>query len=248
MKLFVIILCMLSERFLMHSLSYKRFIWFEDYCKKMKQLVGADTFQNPWMLLAAFILPLVLIPALLYFLFQGVFFGFIGLVLNLLIFFYCLGPHNPFYPVTENEDQTQKTILEQYLVKVNGQLFAVLFWYILGGPIAALLYRLVSLCRPIEAVRLQATQITDVLDWIPARLSVLLFLLVGNFQRGFSLFMHYLPAKPALNDRILGECGLLAVQTSEANEVSIVDAEKLVEHAAFVLLVFIALFTLIAWL
>ncbi|HFD2405363.1 TPA: hypothetical protein ACF2TB_002727, partial [Legionella pneumophila] len=97
-------------------------------------------------------------------------------------------------------------------------------------------------------ISIQASQIANILEWIPARITALLFLLVGNFQRGFHLFVQHVLTSPDSNDKILSECGLQAVRINDAEEVPMAVAENLVEHATIVLLVFIALFTLVAWL
>lgn len=248
MKLMVIVVCLLSERFLMHSVSYQRFAWFGDYCHRITQFIEKNNyFTNPWFLLASITVPIILVTALVYFLLKGVLFGFVGLILSILIFFYCLGPQNAFYPLSE-EGSPSNTQVRNYLAQVNTQLFAVLFWYILAGPIAALTYRVISLSQGISSVSEQAKEVSDVLEWLPARLTVLLYLLVGNFQRGFSLFSQFIFSNPNLNNQMLGECGLQAVRSNETEEVSIPEAESLVEHAVIVLLVFIALFTLVAWM
>ncbi|MBA2650102.1 MAG: hypothetical protein H0U75_11045 [Legionella sp.] len=247
MKLFVIILCLFSERFIMHAISYKRFIWFGDYCKKISHRLHGNKLQSPWVLFIIFVLPPLILFSLIYFLFHTIVFGFFGLILNVLIFYYCLGPQNPFYPITAVPDEDQKNAIQTYFAQVNTQLFAVIFWYIFLGPLGLLFYRLCTLCRQIDSVALQANQVSDVLEWIPARMTVLLYLLVGNFQRGFQAFIRFILARPAQNEGMLGTCGLLAVQASDIQEVSIADAEHLVEHACFVLLVLIALFTLMAW-
>jgi AmpE protein len=71
---------------------------------------------------------------------------------------------------------------------------------------------------------------------------------VGNFQSGFKRFIQFILAKPAVNHQMLSECGLLAACHNESDDVPMPIAEKLVEHAIIVLLVFISLFTLAAWL
>lgn len=249
MKLLVILLCLFSERFLIHTISYQRFSWFDDYYQAMKKTADKNSFfANPWTFLALIVLPLILITALVYFVLHGIFYGFMGLLLSLALFFYCLGPKNVFYPVTQSETENANQLVGDYFSMVNRQLFSVVFWYIIAGPIAVVAYRLIALCRNIPEVRVQADEITDLLEWIPARLTVLLFLLVGNFQRGFKLFSSYFFAKPDFNNEMLRECGLQAVRTNESDEVPMPVAEGLVEHAIIVMLVFIALFTLISWL
>jgi AmpE protein len=250
MKLLVIVLCLLSERFLIHTFSHQRFSWFMDYAALIrKKTDNHAALDNPWLKLALIVLPIIIAVSIIYFLFHNVLYGVGGLVLSVIIFFYCLGPQNPFYPVSESSTESSlEDFSGHYFVMANSQLFAVLFWYLVAGPIAALTYRLISLSQNIDSVSAQSKQVTDVLDWIPARLTALLFLLAGNFQRGFSTFTKLVLSAPDSNDKILSECGMQAVRVKDEEQTPVPVAEELVEHATIVLLVFIALFTLAAWL
>jgi len=173
-----------------------------------------------------------------------------GFFLNLFIFLYCLGPQNIFYPVAVSDDSAA-----EYFAQANSQLFAVIFWYIIGGPIVLLAYRLITLCKNLDSISTQATQISNILEWLPARITSIMYLVVGNFQRAIPAFIQlFIPAfiqlfmsHPELNDNLLSQCGLLAFRNEEGT-VPLSAAEILVEHATFVLLVLIALFTLVAWL
>lgn len=250
MKLLVILLCLLSERFLIHAVFSQRFNWFGEYASTLTSYVkNYDFFKNPWLMMGALIFPILAPIAIVYGLFSDVLFGFSGLVISIIIFLYCLGPQNAFYPISNsNIAETNKTQVENYFFLVNRQLFSVIFWYIIMGPIVTLAYRLITLCRTIDAISPQANKLTDLLEWIPARITVLFFLLVGNFQRGFVLFTKLLLSGPDSNSQILGGCGLQAAKTQESDEVSLVVAENLVEQAVIVFMVLIALCTLVAWL
>lgn len=250
MKLLVVVLCLLSERFLIHSASYQRFSWFGQYSQQIMNYIDKNNyFTNSWLILASIVAPVILITAFFYLLFHNVFFGFLGLILSIVIFFYCLGPQNSFYPLSADMPNKQNDdLIANYFASVNSQLFTVLFWYLILGPIAALTYRLIALCREVSSISSNANQVADILEWIPARLTVLLFLLVGNFQRGFNSFLNFLLAGPESNNKMLGECGLQAVRSSDSEEVPIPVAENLVEQATIVLLVLVALFTLVAWM
>ncbi|KTD36185.1 inner membrane protein AmpE [Legionella nautarum] len=246
MKLLVILLSLLSERYLVHAVSHLRFNWFPAYFNTLYQrLPKSHQLLNQTLILLAAVLPIAIICALLLYIFNHVLFGFIGFLLNLVIFYYCIGPENPFYPVREDTDaEHSELVVGDYFAKANGQLFAVIFWYIIFGALGALVYRLISLCRMHGATAQLATQITNILDWIPARITVILYLLVGNFQRGLHFFMQKFLSSPENNDIFLSEGGLLAARTTEAEPVQMSYAESLVEHAVIVYLVFIALFTL----
>jgi AmpE protein len=249
MKLLVIVLCLLSERFLIHSISYHRFVWFERYYLFIKNLIDKNNIlNNTALMLALIVLPITIITSLVYLAVDSILFGLLGLLFNIALFFYCLGPKNPFYPIIDTDVEVPEHSAGTYFAEVNNQLFSVIFWYVIGGPIAALFFRLISLSKTIPSVAVLAKDTTEILEWIPARLTVLLYLLVGNFQLGFQRFTGFLLVKPALNDQMLSECGLLAVRSNEFEEVPMPIAETLVEHAVIVLLVLVALFTLAAWL
>ncbi|CDZ79142.1 regulatory protein AmpE [Legionella massiliensis] len=248
MKLLVILLCLLSERYVVHAASYLRFNWFTDYCNKIYQISPqTKVFSNPAVILALIVLPLVILCALVLLLIDHWLFGIICFLLNLAIFYYCLGPDNPFYPIREKVDEPDPELASgRYFAQVNGQLFAVLFWYVVAGPLAAVVYRLISLCREQELTAKLAEKITSILDWIPARISVLLYLLVGNFQKGYGFFVQRFFSLPENNDSFLSEGGLLAARINESEPVLLPYAENLVEHAVIVYLVLLAFFTLVA--
>lgn len=249
MKLLVILLCLLSERYLIHTFSLQRFSWFNHYCLQVKKRAEKHAVLNqPWALLGLISLPLIVVAGLIYWVFGHMMYGVIGFVISLLLFFYCLGPQNVFYPLTQSDTQSDEELASSYFAKANRQLFSLVFWYLLAGPIVALAYRVITLCLDSERVQEPAGLLTQWLEWIPARLTALLYLLVGNFQQGLKPWLSYLLAKPELNNKMLEECALHAVRTQENDPVTMPVAENLVEHAVIVMLVLIALFTLISWL
>ena len=176
MKLLVIVLCLLSERFLVHVSSHNRFRWFAIYGNAMEQQLSKIPFLSfPWLMLVLALLPMLLVVFLAFHFFSNGLFGFVGLMLNVIVFYCCVGPVNPFYPVravtaeTKSEDE-----IGVYLAASNGQLFSVICWYISLGPMAALAYRLISLSQNQKAVSQQALWLTQLLDWFPARITALL--------------------------------------------------------------------------
>lgn len=246
MKLFVIVLCLLSERFLIHSISYQRFSWFDKYFSYIKNLCERQQYftKSPYLLLVV-VGPLALVVLSLYLILHHVLFGLVGLLANIAIFYYCIGPQNPFYPITETDvDDGFSDPSGLFLAKVNRQLFSVIFWYVLAGPVGALVYRLITLSQSMSETKQAATQLTNILEWVPARLTALLYLLVGNFQSGLKHVTPFLLAKPELNNQMLYECGLFSIRNTEEEQVPMPIAETLVEHATIVLLVLIALVTL----
>lgn len=249
MALLVIVLCLLSERFWAHSRAHQRFHWFLAYGARVSfGLRSVSSRVPPWIILTAIVLPIVLVVMLVLHVTDNALFGVIGLLCSLAIFYYCMGPVNPFYPAHEKpvSDLTNED-LAAYLVAVNGQLFAVLFWYIVAGPLGLVAYRLVSLASHLSAVRREASLLTQVLDWLPARMTALLYLLVGNFQVGLSIYRKQFFSAPNNNNAFLSACGMAAMNLEHHKKKSMRQAERLVEHATVVFLLLLALCTLVTW-
>lgn len=248
MELFVIVLSLLSERYLVHAISLNRFEWFPAYFNAISQGLSLEgQWSHPAIVLTVVMLPLLLLYSTLLFFLGHFFFGFIGFLLNFIVFYYCLGPENPFYPVRQ-EGESNEVAAGNYCIKVNRELFAVIFWYIIAGPIAVLFYRLLTLCCTMERTAGTAQYLTNLLDWIPARLTVFLYLLAGNFQQGWKYWLQNLLTPPANNDQLLNEGGLRATRENADGSINFVQAENLVTHATLILLVIIALCTLVAFL
>jgi len=66
--------------------------------------------------------------------------------------------------------------------------FAVLFYFVLLGPEAALVYRLLQLCEH-DSQRELARRLVFYADWVPVRLLAATFALAGDFIRGSEAFL-----------------------------------------------------------
>lgn len=249
MKLFVIVLCLFAERYFVHAISHHRFLWFEHFSKRFDaEWIASWKWNNPYILLFIPVLSVTVGVSLVLYFMSDIAFGFSGFILNLFIFYYCLGPENPFYPVKGEASSTHSTEeAGQYLVNVNSQLFSVIFWYGVAGPVGLVFYRLLSVSKRYSKVKHQAQTVTDILEWIPAKLTALLYLLVGNFQAGIQSFSKLLLSHPTQNLQVLKTCGLLAVERNGDEQCLMPKAEVLVEHAVIALLVLLAILTIVAW-
>lgn len=247
MKLVIILLCLFSERYLVHRFSFKRFYWFETYYNAFFQKFHGNLLKNSWLVLGGLLLIPVSISLIFYYSIYGIFFGFLSFILNLVLFYYCLGPQNVFYPLTQPIMDSNDALLGSYFFSVNRQLFSVIFWYLVAGPIAIFAYRLLTLCIAIPATKIQSNEVVDILEWIPVRITAFIFLLVGNFHSGFKILLSHLFAKPDFNYLILQKIGIAALQTTTHNEINLIHAEQLVDRTIIVILAIIALFTLFFW-
>ncbi len=256
MKLLIIVLCLLSERYLIHKISYSRFSWFAHYCKRcLSYGTNSMLFNKSIMQLLLVILPLIIFVSMLLYLCHTIVFGLLFFLLQLLLVYYCIGPVNPFYPLSgalaDDEYNADEIDAVNYFVAVNQQLIAVIFWYITVGPIFMLLYRLCSLCQyslvqEFGTENILAKNITAILNWIPVRITAMLYLLVGNFQRGLQYFMQMFFRTYKQNNQFLSNIGLLAARVDDNAVVSLTVAQHLIEQSVIVYVILLAFFTIIA--
>lgn len=247
MDLLVIVLCLLSERFLVHKSSHDRFHWFMAYGNGVLTRFPASI--SSWLKLALIVLPFLLLTGVVLHFVDHLLYGVVGLLLNIVIFYYCLGPVNPFYPVhTKLMDEMVDDDIGHYLVRANGELFSAVFWYLVLGPVGMLAYRLVSLSQGLTAVTPQAVDVLNFLEWLPARMTALLYLMVGNFQVGYEHFSRLFFSPPAKNNHMLSLCGLAALSFDSREQKAMIQAENLVEHAAIAFLALLAFCTIFAWM
>lgn len=245
MKLFVIVLCLLSERYFIHAISQDRFYWFDRYAKKMiQQEPLIKLLSLPWFGLFLLTAPLIFVMALFYNIVNSFLFGLFGLIFQVIVFYYCLGPGNPFYPIsTDSNPNDSNQDVEAYFYIVNRQLFSPLCWFLAGGPLGVFAYRLVDLSQNVSFTREKATLLIGILEWIPARIASLLFLLAGNFQRGYVSFKGRLLSPPTENQSLLQTCGIEALMSNGEETTSLPLAQNLVEQAVIIFLVMLAIVT-----
>ena len=243
MSLLVIVICLLSERYLVNKTAHNRFHWFMLYTNAILPVFSK---LSPSLLLTMIVLPPVVAVGIALHAVNHVFFDVMGLFLSVVVFYYCIGPTNPFYPAHAKPlPDIAEADIGGYLVRANDELFAVLVWYVILGPLGILAYRLVSLCKGLPAIDQQAKYVLDRLDWFPARMTALLYLLVGHFQAGYSCYKRLFFSNASQNNALLSSCGLAALESNEPQ--TMLHAEHLVEHATIVFLVLLAFCTIVAW-
>ena len=93
--------------------------------------------------------------------------------------------------------------------------FAVIFYYLIGGPLAALAYRLLVLtAEQAQQPTLAgiATRILHILDWLPVRLLSASFALIGNFILVNRALMHNLLCLTEPANNLLSQTGRAAIE------------------------------------
>ncbi|MFJ6829007.1 regulatory signaling modulator protein AmpE [Pseudomonas sp. NPDC090964] len=197
--------------------------------------------QRPWLILTLLVLLPVAVLALLLMVLEPVAYGLLALPVHLLVVIYSLGRGDlladlgPFRDAWRRGDlQAAEHVAErdlalgadsgeQLLERVQGHLlwqayqsfFAVIFWYFLLGPVAALAYRLLALAsehslNPLVAER--AGQLRHAFDWLPVRLLAASFALVGNFVAVSRVMLHELLSWDISAAQLVERVGLAAAE------------------------------------
>lgn len=191
----------------------------------LRQLDGAAASRplagRPWLALGIWVvLPLVAL-ALLLTLLQPLAYGWLALPVHLLVVVFALGRGDVQADLgsfrdawrrgdtqgalhvaerdlglwVEEGDDLLMRVQEHLVWQAYQSFFAVIFWYFLLGPVAALVYRLLALAeeRAVSpAIREQARQVRHAFDWVPVRVLAASFSLVGNFVAVSRVLLHEL--------------------------------------------------------
>jgi AmpE protein len=193
-------------------------VWLRELAK-MEAGPGMST--RPWLILALMVLLPVLLLGLMLIVLQSVAYGWLAFPVHLLVLIYSLGRGDllaalgPFRDawrrgdeqagchvaerdmgvVADNSEQLLEGVQGYLLWQAYQSFFAVIFWYFLLGPVAALSYRLLALAAEhgkTPALIERAGQLRHAFDWVPVRLLATSFALVGNFVAVTRVMLHEL--------------------------------------------------------
>lgn len=208
------------------------------FLRELARLERANKMSPIGVLIVLVVVPMGLLAWLLHVL-EPVAYGLLALPIHLLVLLYSLGRGQakgalgPFRDAwrrgdgqaslyaAERDLGIREPDTEAVLTRVQGHLiwqvydgfFAVIFWYAVLGPAGALGLRLLSMCqqhgrRP--ALVMHATRIRHALDWIPARVLVVSFALVGHFVAVMGLLLHEVLAWRTPASTLLAKAGRAA--------------------------------------
>ena len=215
-----LVLALMLELLFLHPHRLKNFSWLILWRNRLQQLWGAPAWwQGPLGVVTVLVLPVAcaaIIQTTEFY--QQWLLGFFGIIIGVLVLIYCLRYQGVDQAVEEMLRQDPKTpddlrdqrlgrelfddavptgpdryevMAQAVLVQANERLFAVLFWFVILGPMGALLYRAVwCLTRnPVssppeleDTFDQAATRLYGILSWAPARLTAIAYALAGGFE------------------------------------------------------------------
>lgn len=230
MNLIALLIGLVVERLASQLFHWRRMRWLDriiDSGFRQAERISSWPALVPVVLLAGL---LVLPIYLVIFGLGGTLAGFTYLLLAIVVLFFSLGPRDigeevdEYCQALEAEDEEAiqvaakaivegdvpadareriRRVEESVCVQANNRLFAVVFWFVLLGPLAAWAYRVTDLIRRravfsasraaqdvdidnVAAVRDAAVTLHGWLAWIPARLSAVGYAAAGHFDEAIA--------------------------------------------------------------
>jgi len=156
-------------------------------------------------------------------------------------------------------DDLGRTVTHLILKQCNFRLFGVLLYFVIFGIAGALAYNLICShefrLREDKASRYRVpmAKMRQIIDWLPQRLTGLLYALAGDFNGALSQYMKYFFKSPKKSIGILVDTGMGALGYSEEDRTEEIlleneQAMALVSRSASVFVLMIAILTVFGWL
>lgn len=223
---FIITLISLAIERFFHWSHLRHWRWFNTY---QQWLSHSRVNRLPSLVLFILaLLPFTLLVGLINHFLDNWLYGILKIVFGIVILLYCLGPANLWVQANR---QNQQSIF----ILANERVLAVVFWFVVLGPVGAVLYRSIALMSNGSPLGLTQTakKIQQCLDWLPIRIFTFIFALGGHFSRVFACWKKTVLKGPETNDAMLAGCGQAALDVKESEPVS---ADGLAEREAMIFL------------
>lgn len=126
-------------------------------------------------------------------------------------------------PADDDPVVTADQVKQALLIRLCENILGIFFWFLVMGPVGAVLFRAACLLR----LRYEGVQggLADAIDdlyrillWIPARLCVIAFALVGGFVETLQSLQHFSDLWKRDSESLLIEAGLGAIPASTSDE------------------------------
>lgn len=290
MSLLSVIFALIAENFISSLSELRRFDFIFRYVSWMRSKLPAFSFQNGSVTLvivvAGVLFAVWLVSAML-----GNVLGLLGFIFGIAVLIFMIGPRDleedvknvntafenqdyegaNFYAsqlagraITEPPMQLAQTVKESILLQANIRMLGVFFWFILLGPVGAVLFRFSCLLKDNQQDETddfaEASQdLYNIVIWLPARICVLSYAVAGNFVDTMSYWngLSDLWLRDSEEFIIVSGVGALRYEhridsngheDSEPDTAGIHHAQSLVKRAVIVWVVFLGLLTVTGWL
>lgn len=241
MSLLVLIITLSAYKLLGFRVNRSYDQWFIVLVTKLSALFQ----NNPRIVtLLALLIPVSMVSLLLW-LFESLFFGLIGVLLHAVILFYSFGRDNlpasteqylqywkdgdvqaayryavDHFRVGEQFSADDLPSMQQevragLLYQWFEQIFVVIFWYLVAGPLVALFIRLICIydnwLRESQTGAQMALALLHAIEWLPVRLLGFTFTIAGNFVACFRCWTEAVLSLRMPTERVLNNAGMAAL-------------------------------------
>ncbi len=248
MRLIAILICLAIAIFTPLNSKIREYSCAHPYLKFIQSKISLS---NTWLMIS-----ILFIAPLCVFLFfdlwlNNYLYGLIGLIIDMAVLSFCLGPYG---------FSDQEKSISALFARANENIFAVLIWFIFLGPVGALGYRFITSFRRITESDPAFAQYSNhiqfihaLLDWVPIRVTTLLYALAGDFVDCFSFWISHVWRGIEGNQELLCHGGTIALNGAEnssdtSSKGTVQSAQALIDRAVVISLVLVAIFTLGSWI
>jgi len=266
MSFLAVVVALFLERVLVDQDEWRQARWLPSYLAWLRRLPFGEHLSEGLSGLIAALTPPLLLIALIQASLGHNLAGIPSLLFATVVLLYCLGPGNldaqiqTFAESLEDEDDGLAAEIARDLLgdepapgrpSLLGQvvraipfeafhrLFAVLFWFLVLGPLGALLYRLSRQLLTYAAVhggldpgfRDATRRLVRILDWAPARLTLIGYALAGSFDDTLRRWREASDAG-AEPEALVGQCAAAALRVEDDEPLEEQDGALLIERAS----------------
>ena len=241
MTFIITLIALMMERFFhWHHLRHWR--WFLKYEQWLSMQIGR--LPATLRLIINVVPPLIVVGLIAWFV-KGWFYGILQLAFGVVVLLYCLGPDNLWVQVyqntqdmnkedpnlvidrvkndfniatPENAQQFHLAFVRAIFIAAHERIFSVIFWFVILGPLGAVLYRLIELFTVRTELGLDhvAGKVKSILDWLPIRVFTFLFALGGHFREVCATWKKDAFKGVETNESLITDCGIAALDVIEA--------------------------------
>jgi len=291
MSLLSVIFALLAENFINRLSDLRRFEALHSYVGWLRSKLPTFSFQPGAVTLVILVSSILFVVWLLSSM-LGDFLGLFGFLFAIAVLIFCIGPRHleedtkNVIKAFEDKDyekanqltselsgrsisepplQLVQTVRESILLQANSALLGVFFWFIILGPVGAVLFRISVLLK--DSSQNESDEFADacrdlyqIMIWLPARICVLSYAIAGNFVDTMSYWhgVSDLWLRDSEEFIIISGVGALRYEhrldghNHEDNDIPDVHLIKqtlsLVKRAVIVWIVLLALLTVTGWL